>query len=82
MLISEKITLFITAWIIVMLFATGNAAIEIFFALIFIGLLIAKELTDRFTVSNLKIRMNLFILVFLLIFISFVGKKIISISII
>jgi len=78
-LISEKITLFIATWTIIMLFAIGNAAIEIFFVLILIGLLIAKELTNRFTVSQLKNRINIFILVFLIAFIAFVGKKIISV---
>jgi len=76
MLISEKITLFIAAWIIIMLFATGDAAIEIFFVLIFIGILIAKELTYRFTVTQLKNRMNIFIFMFLIVFIAVVGKKI------
>ena len=80
MLISEKITLFIATWTIIILFVIGNAAIEIFFVLILIGLLIAKELTNHFTVSQLKNRINIFILVFLITFIAFVGKKIISIS--
>lgn len=78
MLMSEKITLFIILWIIIMLFITGDAALEMFFILIFLGLIIAKELTDRYTVAHLKIRMNLFVLVFLLVFIVFMGKKIIS----
>jgi len=78
-LISEKITLFIAAWVIVMLFAIGDADIEIFFVLTLIGLLIAKELTNRFTVSQLKNRINIFIFVFLIAFIAFVGKRIISV---
>ena len=78
MLISEKITLFIAIWIIIMLFVVGDANLEIFFVLIFIGLLIAKEFTDRFTIAPLKHRMNIFLFIFLVVFLVFVGKRIIS----
>jgi len=77
LLISEKITLFVVAWVVLMLFVTGDANIEIFIILIFVGLLIAKELTDRFTDIHLKHRMNIFICVFLIIFIAVVGRRII-----
>jgi len=79
MLISEKITLAIAGWIFVVLIITGEANLEIFFILIFIGVLIIRELTDVFTTTNLKDRMNMFIYIFLLIFIVIVGKNIISI---
>jgi len=79
MLISEKIALAIAGWILVVLFITGEANLEIFFILIFIGVLIIRELTDVFTTTNLKDRMNMFIYIFLLIFIVIVGKNIISI---
>lgn len=78
MLISEKITLFIAVWIMVMLIITGDANLEIFFVLIFVGVLIAREFTDRFTTANLKLRMNIFILVFIVVFLVIVGKKIIN----
>lgn len=75
---SEKITLFVAAWIIVALFITGNADLEIFFVLIFVGLLIVKEFTDRFTTVHIRHRMNVFIYVFAIVFIVIIGKKIIS----
>ena len=78
MLISEKITIFIAAWIIIMLFITGDASLEIFFVLIFVGVLIAREFTDRFTTTNLKQRMNIFIFMFIIVFIVIVGQKIIN----
>jgi hypothetical protein len=78
-LIAEKIIIFIAAWIIVMLFVTGDANIEVFIFLIFIGLLIAKEFADRFTTAELKYRMNIFIGVFLIIFVAAVAKKIMTI---
>jgi len=76
---SEKITLVIALWILVALFITGNANLEIFFILIFIGVLIARELVDVFATINLKDRMNMFIYIFIIVFIVIVGKKIISI---
>lgn len=79
MLMSEKITLVIALWILVALFITGNANLEIFFILIFIGVLIARELVDVFATINLKDRMNMFIYIFIIVFIVIVGKKIISI---
>lgn len=76
---SEKITTVIAAWILAVLFITGDANLEIFFVLIFIGVLITRELTDVFTTINLKDRMNIFIYIFILVFIVIVGKKIITI---
>ena len=76
MLMPEKITIFVAIWTIIMLFASGDAGLEIFIILVFIGLLIAKELTDRFTTLQIKRRMNIFIFIFLLFFIAAVGKKI------
>ena len=76
---SEKITLIIMAWILVVLCITGDANLEIFFILIFIGVLIVRLLTDVFTTSNLKERMDMFIYIFIIIFIVIVGKNIINI---
>jgi hypothetical protein len=79
MLLSEKITFIISVWILLVLVITGDANLEIFFILIFIGVLIVRELSDIFTTEDLKGRMNLFIYVFILIFIAIVGNKIITI---
>lgn len=79
MLLSEKITVIIALWIIIVMIITGEGNLEIFFILIFIGVLIIRELTDVFTSINIKDRMNLFIYIFLLIFMVIVGRKIMSI---
>lgn len=79
MLMSEKLTIIITFWIVLVLFITGTANLEIFFILIFIGVLIVRELSDVFTTTNLKDRMNLFIYFFIFIFMIIVGQKILSI---
>jgi len=79
MLLSEKITVFIGLWILFVMIVTGEGNLEIFFILIFIGVLIIRELSDIFTTTDLKQRMNLFIYLFLMVFILIVAKKIISI---
>ena len=76
---SEKITLSVAIWIILALFITGDAELEIFFVLILIGFFIIKEFTDRFTTIHFKHKMNVFIFVFMIVFIVFVGKRIMSI---
>ena len=76
---SEKITLIIVIWILIVLLITGNTNLEIFFILIFIGVLIIRELSDIFTTTNLRDRMNLFIYVFIFIFIIIVCQKILTI---
>lgn len=79
MLMSEKITLFIAGWILFVLIITGDANLEVFFILIFIGVLIIRELTDVFSSTNLRDRMNIFIYIFLIIFMVIVGKKVLTI---
>ena len=79
MLTSEKITLIITAWIILMFNITGDADLEIFFTLIFIGILIIKILSDLYTTKNFKLRMNAIISVFLIIYIVIITQKIMNI---
>lgn len=79
MLLSEKLTIVITLWILFVMLITGKGNLEIFFILIFIGVLIIRELSDVFTSEDLKGRMNLFIYFFLMIFIVIVGRKIMSI---
>ena len=76
---SEKISLVFIAWVLVVLFLTGDADLEIFFILLFIGILIIRELTDVFIPGDLKDRMNTFIYIFIIIFIVIVGKKVITI---
>jgi len=76
---SEKITLFIAGWILFVLIITGDENLEIFFILIFIGVLIIRELTDVLSSTNLRDRMNIFIYIFLIIFMVIVGKKVLTI---
>jgi len=61
-----------------MLFATGDSNLEMFIVLVFIGLLIAKEFTDRYSTSKLRFRMNILILIFLAIFVVVVVRKLMT----
>ena len=79
MLTSEKITLVIALWILIALLITNDTDFELFFVLIFIGILIVRALTDVFITKPLKFRMNLLIVVFLIGFIVIIGNKIITI---
>jgi len=80
-----QITLIITGWIIVMFFITAtakDAGVDIFLILSFLGALTIVELADEFTSAHLKKRMNVFIFLFLIVFVVLVAKKIISLSLI
>jgi hypothetical protein len=78
-LTSEKITVVIALWILIALLITGDTDFEMFFVLIFIGVLIIRALTDVFITTTLKFRMNLIIYIFIIVFIVIVGRKIITI---
>ena len=78
MLISEKITMFIAAWMVFILIIAIDVKFEIFFILIFIGFLTVKVFAGRFTITRMKNRMNIFIFVFLIVFMIIIVKKIIS----
>lgn len=76
---SEKITLIIIIWTLFLFFITSGTDIELFFICIFLGILVIKELTDKFTTVHLKKRMNIFIFVFLIAYIIIIVQHIFSI---
>ena len=78
MITSEKITLAITLWILFLFLITGDASLEVFILLIFIGILVIKEFTDIYTTKYFKLRINIFICIFLLIYVVIIAQKILS----
>ena len=76
--IDVKITVFIISWILLMLYFTRGLNIDTFFILIVLGILIIKELMDEFITIHLRKRLNLLISLFLVIYIVYIGEKIIS----
>jgi len=75
---SEKITVIVAVWIIVALFITADADLEVFFVLVLIGFIVINEFTDRFIGNRFKLRMNALIFIFMIAFIIIIGIKIIS----
>jgi len=78
-LISERITLYVAAWMIFLLLITSDAELEIFFILIIIGFFVIKELTDRFTTRRIKFIMSTVIYIFIIVFIFLIAIRIINI---
>ena len=78
MLISEKITLIISAWMIIVLILAMDTTLERFLVLLFIGFLIVKIFTDRYTLTRFKNRMNHFIFLFLILFIVIFLRRVID----
>jgi len=76
---SDTITITLVIWIIFLFFITGDTELEVFFVLIFIGMLVVKELTDELITMPLKHRMDGLIYILLLDFIWIIGEKIINI---
>ena len=79
MITSEKIALVIALWILIALLITRDTDFELFFVLIFIGVLIIRALTEVFITTTLKHRMNILIYIFIIVFAFIVGNKIITI---
>jgi len=77
--ISERIAIVLILWIIFIYTLTGVNDIDIFFIFVYLGILLMKILTDHLISFQLKQRMNIFIVAFLLVFIIIVIKRIISI---
>ena len=78
MLISEKITLLISAWMVFVLIFAMDTTLEMFLVLLLIGLLVVKIFTDRYTLTRFKHRMNIFILAFSLLFVIIISRKVIN----
>jgi hypothetical protein len=78
-LISEKIAMVLSIWVLFLVLITYTISVDIFFILVFIGALITKELTDEYTAPNLKIRVNAFIFVFLIFFLVIIAQNILRI---
>lgn len=79
MITSEKIALVISLWILIALLITKDTDFELFFVIVFIGILIIRALTDVFITTTLKHRMNIIIYIFIIVFAVIVGNKIITI---
>lgn len=79
LVISEKITLLIITATLLLFLVTSPAEIEIFLVLLYLSLLIIKELIDEFTPVHVKKRLNFIIVIFFVIFAVIIAERIITI---
>ncbi|MDG6219563.1 MAG: hypothetical protein QCI00_09015 [Candidatus Thermoplasmatota archaeon] len=75
--LSNRISIVLILWTLFLFIIT--AEIEIYFILVFIGVLITRELTDLYTSDLYKKRLNAYIILFLLAYVVLIGQKIIEI---
>ncbi len=78
MLILDKITIFLSIWIIILLFILDEVDFEVYFIIVLLGLLFITETTERFITTKVKQRLRILLIVFIMIFIVFAAKKIIT----
>lgn len=76
MQLSEKIVLAMAVWILFALILSLNSGLEVFLTLILIGVLVIRELTDSFTPTYIKERVDFFIYTFLAVFAIIVVKRV------
>ncbi len=79
LVVSEKITLLIITATMLLFLITNPAELEIFLVLLYLSLLIIKELIDDLTPVHVKKRLNYFIIIFFIIFIAIIAERIITI---
>jgi len=75
--LNDRITITLISWTLLLFIITAD--IEIFFVLIFLGILITKEMTDIYTTKTFKTKLNVYIFTFLFIYGILISQKIITI---
>lgn len=75
--LSNRISIILILWTLFLFIITTN--LEIYFILIFIGVLITRELTDLYTSNMYKKRLNAYIIIFLFTYIVLITQKIMEI---
>lgn len=79
LVVSEKIALLIVTTTLIIFVLTKPEDVEIFVVLLYLSLLIIKELIDEFTPIRVKKRINIFIIIFFIFFIYIIAERIITI---
>ncbi len=77
--ITQKIALSMTLWIALVLALVGNKSLELFMILTLIGLLITRELSSVYIRPSTANRLDIFIRVGIVVFITIVTRRILSI---
>jgi len=79
LVVSEKITFIIIIATLLLFLITSPKDLEIFLVLLYLSLLIIKELIDEFTPTHVKKRLNYVIVIFFVIFVAIIAERIITI---
>lgn len=74
---SNTICLILILWVLLLFILVKD--LEIYFILLFVGILITREITDQYISNTYKMKLNAYIIIFLATFIILIGKKIIEI---
>jgi hypothetical protein len=74
-----QILIAINIWILSIFFITLSLNLDIFFIIIFLGILIIYEFTKKITSKNFNHRLNIFIAAFLFIFLIILINKLVNI---
>jgi hypothetical protein len=75
--LSNKSCIVLIIWTLLLYVITSD--LEIYFILIFIGIIITRELTDKHTSDLFKKRLNIYIFLFLITYVILIGQKVIEI---
>jgi len=78
LIILDKIVIILAIWMIILLFILDQVDFEVYFILVLLGFLFIIESTERFTTKKVKQRLRIILIVFIMIFIAFSVKKIIT----
>ena len=77
--VSEKIAILMIILIVFSFIITGANNFEIYLIIIYLGILIIRELSVEFIPKNIKTRVNVFIVIFLVIFLAIIIKRVINV---
>jgi hypothetical protein len=76
--ILDKITILLAIWTIILLFILGDVDFEVYFIIVLLGFLFIVESTERFITTKVKQRLRILLIVFIVIFMVFAVKKVIT----
>ena len=77
--VSEKLAILMIILIVFSFLITGANNFEIYLIIIYLGILIIRELSVEFIPKHIKTRVNVFIIVFLVIFLAIIIKRVINV---
>ncbi len=79
MSISQKMTVFLSLWIVLSFSVMGDSNIELLGVLILIGMLVARELSNFYIRASTRYRVNILIYIGIVFFIVIIGRKVLVI---